>query len=98
MTSIIFMTNVNYNIQVKDIIFTKNYIKQLIESIHKATMNELYNAAHSKVQTYQLISKIYKFIFNFKIVLKSAKDVAVSRFITIFDSKLIFQDFSNLDH
>ena len=49
MTSIVFMTSVNYNIQVKNIIFTKNYVKQLIESTHKATMNELFDAAHSKV-------------------------------------------------
>ena len=46
------MTNVNYNIQIEDIIFTKNYIKQLIELIHKMTMNELFNAAHSEVQTH----------------------------------------------
>ena len=44
------MTSVNYNIQIKDIIFIKNYIKQLIESIYKATVNELFNAAHSEIQ------------------------------------------------
>ena len=90
MTSIVFVTNINYNIQIKDIIFTKNYVEQLIESIHKATVNELFNAAHSEVQTYQLISKTCKIVFNFKIVRKSAKDVAASRFTTVFDSKLIF--------
>ena len=95
MTSIIFMTNVNYNIQIKDITFTKNYIKQLIESIHKTTVSELFNAAHSKVQTHQFTSKIYKIVFNFKIVLKSTKDVAASRFTAVFDSRLIFQNFLN---
>ena len=50
MTSIVFVTNVNYNIQIKDITFIKSYVKQLIESIHKATVNELFNAAHSEVQ------------------------------------------------
>ena len=98
MISIVFMTNVNYNIQAKNIIFTKNYVKQLIESTHKAIINELFNAAHSEVQTHQFISKTYKIVFNFKIVLKSAKDVAASRFIAVFDLKLIFQDFLNLIH
>ena len=50
MTSIVFVTNVNYNIQIKDITFIKNYIKQFIESIHKATMNKLFNAAHLEIQ------------------------------------------------
>ena len=68
----------------------------MIESIHKAIVNELFNAAHSEVQTHQFILKIYKIVFNFKIVLKSIRDAVVSRFITIFDSKLIFQNFSNL--
>ena len=95
MTSIVFVTNVNYNIQVKDITFTKNYIKQLIESIHKRIINELFNAAHSKIQTHQFILKIYKIIFNFKIVLKLTKDVVVSKFTTVSDSRLIFQDFLN---
>ena len=98
MTSIVFMTNVNYNIQIKDITFTKNYIKQLIESIHKATMNELFNAVHSEIQTHQFISKIYKIVSNFKIVLKLTRNAAASRFITIFDSRLTFQSFSNLVH
>ena len=62
------------------------------------TVNELFNAVHSEIQIYQFISKIYKIIFNFKIVRKSAKDVTVSKFITIFDSKLIFQDFLNFIH
>ena len=93
MISIIFMTNVNYNIQIKNIIFIKNYVKQLIESIYKAIMNELFNAAYSKFQTHQFILKIYKIIFNFKIVLKLIKDVAVSRFTAIFDSRLIFKTF-----
>ena len=52
MISIIFMTNVNYNIQIKNITFTKNYIKQLIELIHKTIVNELLNPTHSKVQKY----------------------------------------------
>ena len=90
MISIVFMTNVNYNIQIKDITFIKNHVKQLIESIHKTTVNELFNTAHSEVQIHQFISKVYKIIFNFKIVLKSVKDVAVLKFITIFDSRLIF--------
>ena len=98
MTSIVFITNINYNIQIKDITFIKTHIKQLIESIYKATVSELFNAVHSKVQIYQLISKIYKIIFNFKIVLKSAKDVVVSRFTTVFDLRLIFQNFLNLIH
>ena len=92
------MTSVNYNIQIKNITFTKNYIKQLIESIYKTTVNELFNAAHSEIQIHRLTSKIYKIVFNFQIVLKSARDVTVSRFITIFNSKLTFQDFSNLVH
>ena len=90
MTSIVFMTNVNYNIQVKNIIFTKNYIEQLIESIHKTTMSELFNAAHSKVQTHQFISKIYKVVFNFKIVLKLTRDVVALKLTTVFNLKLIF--------
>ena len=98
MTSIILMTNINYNIQIKNITFTKNYIKQLIESIYKMIMNELFNAAHSKVQTHQLISKIYKIVFNFIIVLKSASDVAVLKFTTIFNLKLVFQNFSKFVH
>ena len=90
MTSIVFITNVNYNIQIKDITFIKNYVEQLIESIYKATVNKLFNAAHSKVQTYQFISKIYKIVFNFKIVLKSTRDVAALKFTVVFDSRLIF--------
>ena len=48
MTSIVLVTSVNYNIQIKNITFIKNYVEQLIESIHKATVNELFNVAHSK--------------------------------------------------
>ena len=84
------MMNINYNIQIKDITFTKNYIKQLIESIYKATVSELFNAAHSKVQIYQSISKNYKIVFNFKIVLKSTKYDAALRLKIVFDSRLIF--------
>ena len=84
------MTSVNYNIQIKDITFTKNYIEQLIESIHKATVSELFNAAYSKVQIHQLTLKIYKIVFNFKIARKSIKDVTASRFTAVFDSKLTF--------
>ena len=90
MTLIIFMTNVNYNIQIKDITFIKNYINQLIESIHKATVSELFNIAYSKVQTYQFTSKIYKIVLNFKIILKLTRDVIVLKFITIFNSRLVF--------
>ena len=61
-------------------------------------MSELFNIAHSEVQTHQFISKIYKIVFNFKIALKLIKNVAVSKFTAIFDSKLIFQNFSNLAH
>ena len=96
MTSIVSVTNVNHNIQIKDITFTKSYVEQLIESIHKTIMNELFNAVHSEVQTHQFISKIYKVVSNFKIVLKSVRNVAASRLTAVFDSKLIFQDFSNL--
>ena len=84
------MTNVNYNIQIKNITFIKNYIKQLIELIYKMTTSELFNAAHSKVQIHQFTLKIYKIVSNFKIVLKATKNVAVLRFITVFNSKLIF--------
>ena len=98
MISIVSVTNVNYNIQIKDITFIKNYIKQLIESIHKTTVNELFNVAYSEIQTHQLISTIYKVVFNFKIVLKSARDVVASRLTAIFNSRLIFQNFSNLVH
>ena len=98
MTSIVFVTNVNYNIHIKDITFTKNYVKQLIEPIHKTIMNELFNAAYSEVQIHQFISKTYKIVFNFKIVLKSARDIVVLKFTTVFNSKLIFQEFSNLIH
>ena len=90
MISIIFVTNINYNIQIKDITFTKNYVKRLIESIHKATMNELFNAAHLKVQIHQFISKTCKIVFNFKITRKSARNVVVSRFTTVFNTRLIF--------
>ena len=90
MILIVFVISVNYNIQIKNITFIKSYIKQLIESIHKATVNKLFNVAYSKVQTHQLISKIYKIVFNFKIALKSVRNVAVSRFTIIFDLKLIF--------
>ena len=92
------MTNVNDNIQIKDITFTKNYVEQLIESIYKTTMSELFNAAHSKIQTHQFILKIYKIVFNFKIVRKSVRNVVVLRLTTVFDLKSIFQDFSNLVH
>ena len=50
MISIVSVTNINYNIQIKDIIFIKSYVKKLIESTRKATVNELFNIAHSKVQ------------------------------------------------
>ena len=46
------MTNIYYNTQIKDITFTKNYVKQLIESIYKTTVSKLFNAAHSEVQTH----------------------------------------------
>ena len=58
-------------------------------------MSELFNTAHSEVQIYQLISNIYKIVFNFKIALKSARDVVVSRLTTVSNSKLIFENFSN---
>ena len=98
MILIVSVTSVNYNIQVKDITFTKNYVKQLIEPIYKATVSKLFNVAHSEVQTHQFTSKIYNVVFNFKIVLKLIRDIVVSRLTTIFDSRLIFQDFSNLVH
>ena len=90
MTLIVFVTNVNYNSQIKNITFTKNYINQLIRSIYKVTVSELFNATHSEIQTYQFTSNIYKVIFNFKIVLKLIRDVVVLKFTTIFDSRLIF--------
>ena len=98
MTLIVSVTSVNYNDQIKDITFTKNYVKQLIESIHKATINELFNAVHSEVQTYQLTLKIYKIVFNFKIALKSTRNVAVLKNTAVFDSRLIFQNFLNFVH
>ena len=49
MTSIVFVTNVNYNIQIKNTTFIKNYMKQLIESIHKAIVSKLFNAIHSEI-------------------------------------------------
>ena len=49
MTSIILVASVNYNIQIKNITFVKNYIEQLIELIYKTTVNEQFNAAHSEV-------------------------------------------------
>ena len=61
-------------------------------------MSELFNAAYSEVQTYQFISKIYKIVFNFKIVLKSTKNVAASKLTAIFDSRLIFPNFLNFIH
>ena len=61
-------------------------------------MNELFNVVYSEVQTHQFTSRIYKIIFNFKIALKSAKDITVLRFTAIFTSKLTFQNFSNLAH
>ena len=70
----------------------------MIELIYKATVNELFNAAHSEVQTHPFISKIYKIIFNFKIVLKSARNVVASKFTKVFDSRLIFQNFLNFIH
>ena len=79
------MTTVNYNIQIKNITFTKKYIEQLIESIYKATMNELFNAAHLEVQIHQFISKTYKVVLNFQIALILTRDVVASRFTAIFD-------------
>ena len=67
MISIVFVTSVNYNIQIKDITFIKNYIKQLIELIYKVTMNELFNAAHSKIQTYQFTSR-FTAVFDSKLI------------------------------
>ena len=98
MTSIAFVTNINYNIQIKNITFIKNYAEQLIESIHKTIVNKLFNVAHSKIQTHQLTSKIYQIVSSFKIVLKLIRDVVISRFIAAFDPSLIFQNFSNLVH
>ena len=95
MISIVFVTNDNYNIQIKNITFIKSYVKQLIESIYKTTISKLFNAAHVKVQIYQFTLKIYKNVFNFKIVLKSVRDVAALKITAIFDSRLIFQNFSN---
>ena len=66
--------------------------------IHKTTVNELFNTAHSEVQTHQFISKTCKIVFNSKIVRKLIKDVVVSRFTAVFDSRLIFQNFSNFAH
>ena len=53
-------------------------------------MNELFNAAHSKVQIHQFISKIYKIVFNFKIIRNSIKDVVVLRLTAVFNSRLLF--------
>ena len=52
-------------------------------------MNELFNAAHSKVQTHQFTSKIYKVVLNFKIVLKLIRDVAALKFTATFDFRLV---------
>ena len=93
MISIISVTSVNYNIQIKNVIFIKSHVKQLIESIYKTTVSELFNAA--EVRIYQFISKIYKIVFNFKIARKLTKDVVVSRLTIVFDSRLIFHNFSN---
>ena len=49
MILIVLVTNVNYTIQIKDITFIKSYVKQLIESIHKTTVNNLFNAVHSEI-------------------------------------------------
>ena len=98
MTSIVSVTNVNYNIQIKNIIFTKNYVEQLIESLHKATVNKLFNVIRSEIQTHQFISKIYKIVFNFKIVRKLTRDVTASKLTAVFDSRLIFQNFPNFVH
>ena len=70
----------------------------MIELIHKVTVNELFNAAHSKVQIHQHISKTYKVVFNFKTALKSTRNVIALRFTTILNSRLIFQNFSKLIH
>ena len=39
--------------------------------------------------------KIYKVVFNFKIALKSVRNVVTSRFIAVFNSKSIFRNFLN---
>ena len=70
----------------------------MIDSIYKTTVNELFNTAHSKIQTYQFTSKTYNVVFNFKIVLILTRDVAASRLTAIFNSRLIFQNFLNFVH
>ena len=49
----------NYNIQFKNVIFTKIYVEKLFDLIYKNIVNQLFNAAHRKIQTYELIFKIY---------------------------------------
>ena len=70
----------------------------MIESIYKAIVNELFNAAYSEIQIYLFILKTWKIVSNFKIVRKLTKDVTASKFTAVFDSRLIFQNFLNFIH
>ena len=93
MTFIVSITNSNHNIQVKDVIFTKIYIEKLFD---KNIVNQLFDITHLKIQTHELISKIYKNVIDFKFALQTIKNVAIIKFNADFDSKIVVQDFLNL--
>ena len=95
MTFIVLITDSNHNIQIKNIIFTKVYIEELFD---KNIVNQFFDTAHLKIQTYKFISKVYKDVVNFKFVLQAVKNVAIIKFNIDFDSKIVVQNFLNLSH
>ena len=95
MTLIKSVTDANYNIQIKDVIFTKIYVEKLFDSIHKNIVNQLFNAAHREIQTHELIFKIYQDVFNFKFILKAVKNEIIVKLRAVFDSRIVVKDFSN---
>ena len=95
MTFIVLITDSNHNIQIKNVIFTKVYIKKLFG---KNIVNQLFDTTHLKIRTHEFILKVYKDVVDFKFVLQTIKNVAIIKLNIDFDSKIVVQNFLNLLH
>ena len=96
MALVVPVPGLNYEIQAKDVTFTKTYVEQLFGPGHKAIVSQLFAAAHSEVQTHGLTFKAYKGVSNSKIAFKAARDAAAMGLKAAFDPRIAFQGFPDL--
>ena len=95
MTFIVSIINSNYNIQIKDVIFTKVYIEELFD---KNIVSQLFDITHLKIRTHEFILKVYKGVVDFKFNLQVIRNAAIIKLNINFNSKIVVQDFLNLSH